>query len=75
MNQIFDKRFGLWPKSQSQPAIRAEQIRDNGISTPLHFLKEQRWTTRSYYPTVHLGQFQIWIDLGIYCDDFIFSGE
>jgi hypothetical protein len=75
MNQIFDECFWLWPKSECQPAIRSEQISDNGKSTSLHSLKEQRWPTRSNYSAVHLSQFQVWIDLGVYRDDFIFSGE
>ena len=45
VDHLAHERFRLWTKREIDASLRAEQVRDDGITTALHTFKQQRWTT------------------------------
>ena len=75
MDHLPHKCFRLWTKREIDTSLRAEQVRDDGITAALHALEQQRWTTLSDHASMDLRELEVWIDLGFDSGDFVFSVE
>ena len=75
VDHVAHKRFWFWTKREIDTSLRAEQVRDDGITAALHALEQQRWTTLSDHASMDLRELEVWIDLGFDSGDFVFSVE
>src|ERR1044072_7445185 len=75
VDHLAHERFRLWTKGEIDASLRAEQVRDDGVTAALHALEQQRRSTLSDYASMNLRELEVWIDLGLDSGDFVFSLE
>src|ERR1043165_2465047 len=75
MNQIAHQSLGLRTKREIDASLGTENVGDDGITTPLHALKQHRRPTVANHATMDLGELEVRINLGFDSDDFVFSVE
>src|ERR1041384_5268945 len=75
MNQIAHQSLGLRTKREIDASLGTENVGDDGITTPLRALKQQRRPTFANHATMDLGELEVRINLGFDSDDFVFSVE
>ena len=75
VNHLAHERFRLWTEREIDAPLCSEQVRNDGITTPLHPREQQRRPAFADDATMNLRQLEVGIDLGVNGDDFVFSGE
>src|SRR5215208_5742416 len=75
LDHLPNQRFRLGPKGEINPALRTEHVGHDRITASLHPREQQRRPTFANHTAMNLGHFEVWINLGFNCDDFVFSGE